>query len=187
MTPEDKSIYDKEYRKINKERIAAYHKKYRQDVKESSKNRYRQQKSNAQRRGIVWQFTYLSWLEWWAGDFKDRGLNKGQLMMCRYGDSGPYHPGNCYKGSPSDNVQDAWDKRRGVMEKKEGAGTQEHYTTCGIEPIEIIMKNKLDYLEGNVLKYLLRYKRKNGVEDLKKADQYLAWLIEREELYCGDR
>lgn len=32
--------------------------------------------------------------------------------------------------------------------------------------------------KGNVLKYLWRYEHKNGVEDLKKARQYLNWLIE---------
>ena len=34
------------------------------------------------------------------------------------------------------------------------------------------------FLEGNILKYPLRYKRKNGLEDLKKAKTYLTWLIE---------
>ena len=32
--------------------------------------------------------------------------------------------------------------------------------------------------KGNVLKYVWRYEHKNGVEDLKKARQYLNWLIE---------
>ena len=67
-----------------------------------------------------------------------------------------------------------------MIEKHEGVGTQTHYTAHAIEPIDYIVENKLDFLEGNVIKYVTRYKLKNGVEDLKKARQYLDWLIERE-------
>lgn len=62
----------------------------------------------------------------------------------------------------------------------EGVGTQDHYTSCKIQPIDFIVENDLDFLEGNVIKYVARYKRKNGLEDLQKARQYLDWLIERE-------
>ena len=56
-----------------------------------------------------------------------------------------------------------------------------HYTgRGGIEPIDFIVSNGFDYLEGNVIKYVTRYLAKNGVEDLHKAAQYLAWLIQRE-------
>ena len=37
------------------------------------------------------------------------------------------------------------------------------------------------WCEGNVLKYVLRWRKKNGVEDLKKAKVYLEWLIEGKE------
>ena len=40
----------------------------------------------------------------------------------------------------------------------------------------------MDYLEGNIVKYISRYKYKNGVEDLEKARFYLNMLIERENL-----
>ena len=36
------------------------------------------------------------------------------------------------------------------------------------------------YCEGNVIKYLMRRHRKNGVEDLRKAQKYLEWLIKTE-------
>lgn len=60
---------------------------------------------------------------------------------------------------------------------------QEHYTNNGIQPIQIMKANMTKeayrgFLEGNILKYPLRYKRKNGLEDLKKAKTYLTWLIE---------
>lgn len=60
---------------------------------------------------------------------------------------------------------------------------QEHYTNNRIEPIEIMRKNFshdefVGFCKGNVLKYLLRYKDKNGLEDLEKAKIYLNWLID---------
>lgn len=58
---------------------------------------------------------------------------------------------------------------------------QAHYTTSKIQPVEYIMANNLDFLEGNVVKYVSRYRAKGGVEDLKKARVYLDWLIQREE------
>jgi hypothetical protein len=36
------------------------------------------------------------------------------------------------------------------------------------------------YLKGNIMKYLWRYDRKNGLEDLQKADVYLQWMIKEE-------
>ena len=56
----------------------------------------------------------------------------------------------------------------------------DHYAVMKIQPIEFILANELGFCEGNVIKYLCRYKRKNGLEDLKKARQYLDFLIERE-------
>ena len=53
-----------------------------------------------------------------------------------------------------------------------------HYTKLAIQPFDIIEQNNLNFWEGNVLKYLLRYKDKNGVQDLEKAQHYLAKLIE---------
>lgn len=46
-----------------------------------------------------------------------------------------------------------------------------------LECWDVILDQEMDFLEGNVLKYLWRYKEKNGVEDLKKAKVYLEKLI----------
>ena len=54
----------------------------------------------------------------------------------------------------------------------------QHYTSGGIQPIEYIDANKLGYYEGNILKYITRYKMKNGFEDLQKAKWYLERLID---------
>ena len=43
-----------------------------------------------------------------------------------------------------------------------------------------IIANKLNFCEGNVIKYISRWRLKNGVEDLKKARQYIDFLIEKE-------
>jgi hypothetical protein len=54
-----------------------------------------------------------------------------------------------------------------------------HYDTDVYEPLKIIDHYNLDFREGNVLKYLLRWRKKNGVEDLRKAADYLNKLIEK--------
>lgn len=57
--------------------------------------------------------------------------------------------------------------------------TQGHYTQFKIQPASFIAANNLGYFEGNVIKYVCRYKLKNGVEDLNKAKHYLDMLIEK--------
>ena len=63
------------------------------------------------------------------------------------------------------------------MGKKQVGG--EHYVKMKIQPWDIIESNDLDYWEGNALKYLLRWRYKNGVEDLEKAKHYIDYLIQR--------
>jgi hypothetical protein len=53
-----------------------------------------------------------------------------------------------------------------------------HYKNFAIQPLEFIVKNNLDFLQGNVVKYVVRYKEKGGIEDLKKARHYLDMMIE---------
>ena len=63
------------------------------------------------------------------------------------------------------------------MEYKSNATKPEHYD-MPITPLQFIVKNDIGFIEGNIIKYICRYKRKNGVEDLKKAQEYLTQLIE---------
>jgi len=56
-----------------------------------------------------------------------------------------------------------------------------HYSKLAIQPVTYINANGLSYLQGNVIKYVTRYKDKNGVEDLQKAKHYIDLLIELEE------
>lgn len=55
-----------------------------------------------------------------------------------------------------------------------------HYKKLKIQPREYIMANSISYMEGNVIKYVSRWRDKGGIEDLKKAKHYLEILIENE-------
>lgn len=52
-----------------------------------------------------------------------------------------------------------------------------HYTKMIIQPAEYIHANGIGFLAGNVIKYVSRYKDKNGIEDLKKAIHSVELLI----------
>jgi hypothetical protein len=52
-----------------------------------------------------------------------------------------------------------------------------HYKDMAIQPVEFIYKNKMDYLSGNVIKYISRHKSKNGAEDVKKAIHYCQLIL----------
>ena len=52
-----------------------------------------------------------------------------------------------------------------------------HYNKGKIEPWDFIVSQGMDFLEGNIVKYISRYKYKNGIEDLQKARTYLDKLI----------
>ena len=61
-----------------------------------------------------------------------------------------------------------------------------HYCQGGIECIKVIEASMTpegfqDYCKGNVMKYIWRWREKNGLEDLKKAQVYLGWMIESKE------
>lgn len=82
-------------------------------------------------------------------------------------------------------IAEEWDRIKNHQKKmsleQDTIDKPPHYNQGGIEAIEYIKQqlggNYKGYLEGNVIKYLHRYKYKNGVEDLKKARWYLDQLI----------
>ena len=53
-----------------------------------------------------------------------------------------------------------------------------HYKTKAIQPWDYIAANELGYFEGNIVKYVSRWRDKGGVQDLLKARHYLDKLIE---------
>jgi|TARA_R110001583_G_scaffold54212_1_gene166308 hypothetical protein len=56
-----------------------------------------------------------------------------------------------------------------------------NYYKEGIETADYIESHGMDYMQGNIIKYVTRYKMKNGLEDLKKAEWYLQRLIKKYE------
>jgi len=67
-------------------------------------------------------------------------------------------------------------------ERADMVNSPPHYNQAGIECIDAIEAATGDgyeyYLQGNIMKYVWRYRYKNGAEDLKKARWYLDKLIE---------
>jgi hypothetical protein len=55
-----------------------------------------------------------------------------------------------------------------------------HYKDLPIQPVEYIHANNIGYMEGNVIKYVSRWRKKNGIADLEKAKHYIDLLIELE-------
>ena len=53
-----------------------------------------------------------------------------------------------------------------------------HYKDKAIQPWDYIAANELGYFEGNIVKYVSRWRDKGGVDDLRKAQHYLQKLIE---------
>ena len=56
----------------------------------------------------------------------------------------------------------------------------DHYKNLPIQPIEFIQKNNLGFIQGSIVKYICRYKNKNGIEDLNKIIHYVELLKELE-------
>jgi hypothetical protein len=59
----------------------------------------------------------------------------------------------------------------------------DHYKKLKIQPVKFIHANNIGYMEGNVIKYVSRWRDKNGIADLEKAKHYIEMLIalEKEE------
>jgi hypothetical protein len=56
----------------------------------------------------------------------------------------------------------------------------DHYKNLPIQPVQYIHANGIGYFEGNVIKYVSRWRGKGGIADLEKAKHYLELLIELE-------
>lgn len=68
------------------------------------------------------------------------------------------------------------DNKNDALQKEVGG---EHYK-MKIQPIEFITANDIPFIEGNVIKYVCRHKKKNGVQDIDKAIHYLELLKQLE-------
>ena len=64
-----------------------------------------------------------------------------------------------------------------ALDHQEG-GT--HYKGMAIQPVEFIHRNGIGFMEGNVLKYIVRHREKNGAQDVRKAIHYCRMILELE-------
>ena len=78
-----------------------------------------------------------------------------------------------------------------ISDKLDMVNSPPHYNESGIECIDAIAAALGEgfefYLQGNIMKYLWRYRYKNGTEDLRKAQWYLHKLTEEVEGYYDDK
>lgn len=84
----------------------------------------------------------------------------------------------------NDDVRDKYriTKKEYTTIDKDEISQPTHYTTGGIEPIKFIQSHSMNFEKGNVIKYVTRAGKKEGqkeVKDLKKARQYLDFLIKK--------
>ena len=57
----------------------------------------------------------------------------------------------------------------------------DHYKTCKIPPVDYIVENNLTFLEGNVVKYITRHRRKGeGARDIEKVIHYCELILEKD-------
>lgn len=56
-----------------------------------------------------------------------------------------------------------------------------HYARSGLQHWDVVVHFELDYFAGQITRYLFRWKKKGGIEDLRKAQHYLEKYIELEE------
>jgi hypothetical protein len=78
--------------------------------------------------------------------------------------------------------KNAYDYYLDQMKEKRASKKQiggDHYKDCLIQPVEYIHKNKLDYFEGNVVKYITRHRKKgDGRKDIEKVIHYAQLILE---------
>jgi hypothetical protein len=86
------------------------------------------------------------------------------------------HPSPCTNCDPI-YVNYTEKPRETPLNRQEGGN---HYKYKAIQPIVYIHANNLGFCEGNVVKYVTRWKDKNGIADLQKAKHYIELLMELE-------
>jgi len=118
------------------------------------------------------------------GDFDENNIAKRDCNGCS-------HQARCYMSTPKKQPNhvvevtpeelEEWNKMT-ALNKQEGGN---HYKDLPIQPVEFIHANAIGYFEGNVIKYVSRWRKKNGIADLEKAKHYIELLIELETRNAG--
>ena len=125
------------------------------------------------------------WNQGYFGRIKNRYFDSFVEMLWQSFQAGAKYQSSPLAPSPCMDGVDADQFIEGVMEARGRTSdpiNPSHYRQGGIECIEAMKvalgSGFLGYLRGNAIKYLWRYDKKNGVEDLKKARWYLDRLIQ---------
>ena len=100
----------------------------------------------------------------------------------------PGHVGQHEENSRCDNPPDGFSECQqenvaetesvSVLNTQVGGG---HYVDMPIQPVDYIVKNEIPFREACVIKYVTRHRKKNGVEDIKKAIHFLRMIQEEYE------
>lgn len=108
----------------------------------------------------------------------------GSVGQCKYIDISHLEikPGQqVVKGDESEIGEAHFDHGEKEFDQKKRQVGGNHYLDMPIQPFDIIEANGLGFFQGNIIKYVMRYPKKNGLEDLRKAQHCLERLIEIEE------
>ena len=86
----------------------------------------------------------------------------------------------------ADTVKNKEDFKKINLEKEARLATErqvggDHYKSCKIQPVDYIVENNLTFLEGNVVKYITRHRRKGeGASDIEKVIHYCELILEKD-------
>jgi Protein of unknwon function (DUF3310). len=114
-------------------------------------------------------------------------MDKPSAKVCKHENTTEYRNGDkfiycvcndCGKQLTIEEIMKIMDDR---AKGKVSISAPSYYTAGKIETWDFIIDKHLDFLEGNIVKYVVRWRQKNGVEDLKKARVYLDKLIQEAE------
>jgi hypothetical protein len=112
-------------------------------------------------------------------EIKDKDFFKGKVVI-----ENSYYPiGTIYDGWFIHAFQEYIKEELPYVKEESPTNDQiggSHYKKLKIQPTEFIHANNLSFIEGNIIKYVVRHKDKNGIEDLKKAKHYIDLLIKFE-------
>ena len=113
--------------------------------------------------------------ELWSDRFKNEDLCKIHIRDCVSNGDGTYANYDCREMT-----------KKEIAKYDKNPIEPSHCVDMKISPLEFIEANQdlLTWCTSNVIKYVGRHQRKNGLEDLKKAQWYLNYEIERLEKDC---
>ena len=115
--------------------------------------------------------------------FIDAAMERAEYMAGNYL---PEYMAGIHRAAHCESAPFVFDDEFGDAEAVSAMYTQvggDHYSKRAIQPIEFIAANDLNFCEGSIVKYIVRWRDKGGFQDLEKIKQYVDLLIEMENKY----